>query len=229
MFDVIVVVIVLSSAEAKNQLFHLGLGPHLPSVDLSFNSYNHNPLNNIVNQFLHQNNHHQGNSQGFQHWPYHPFNVLHPSLLPISGSGSGQHQEIWKPYKPPPHSDTPWSPTPTQESSTDSTGPETDWNDQDGDIDYKEPQQDSEGGQSSEVDIMDENGCKNDLEALVNKERSRHGLSALHCDDTMRWVAQRHTDNLIKNNPATATHSWLGELACDYHAHPECMWSKPKV
>ena len=255
MFTVSVFLFALCSLDAK-QVFHLGLGPHLPSVDLSFNPYNHNPLNNIVSQFLHQNHHHQSNvnNQGFQHWSYHPINVLHPTLHPVSGSG---HQQ-WKPFSPPSTpgtAATQWSPV--QEASTDEKPPEQEpwqpysptfsstdsqWSAEQGDSndqqewpeqnetddDDQPPQQVNDGGQVSE-DTNDENGCKNDLEALINKERSQHGLGVLQCDDTMRNVAGRHTDNLIENNPATASHSWYGQLACDYNAHPECMWSKPKV
>ena len=35
----------------------------------------------------------------------------------------------------------------------------------------------------------------NELENLVNKERRKNGLRALHCDPNMRWVAYRHLDD----------------------------------
>merc|ERR1739841_237034 len=34
-------------------------------------------------------------------------------------------------------------------------------------------------------------GC-NDLEELINRERRSDGLSSLHCDPHMRWVANNH-------------------------------------
>ena len=77
------------------------------------------------------------------------------------------------------------------------------------------------------------------MEALVNRERASSGLSALHCDANMRWVAYKHLDDAdegAKQNLAWGDecnlHSWLVKSACCYtrdHANSECMWSKPFV
>ena len=82
-------------------------------------------------------------------------------------------------------------------------------------------------------------GKCNDLEALVNRERASSGLSALHCDANMRWVAYRHLDDAdegAKQNLAWGDecnlHSWLVKSACCYtsdHENAKCMWSKPFV
>ena len=79
----------------------------------------------------------------------------------------------------------------------------------------------------------------NELENLVNKERRKNGLRALHCDPNMRWVAYRHLDDAEEgaaNNLAWGSecnqHSWLVKNPCCYkgdHSNMECMHNKPLV
>ena len=79
----------------------------------------------------------------------------------------------------------------------------------------------------------------NELENLVNKERRKNGLRALHCDPNMRWVAYRHLDDAEEGaakNLAWGSecnlHSWLVKNPCCYkgdHSNMECMQKKPLV
>merc|ERR1712183_1366 len=80
-------------------------------------------------------------------------------------------------------------------------------------------------------------GKCNDLEALVNRERGRSGLSPLYCDAHMRWVANRHINdeaeaaqqNLAWGDECNG-HSWLVKFPCCYtgdHENAKCMWGKP--
>merc|ERR1719220_3332182 len=83
------------------------------------------------------------------------------------------------------------------------------------------------------------NDC-NELEDLVNEERGRNGLPALHSDPNMRWVAYRHLEdreeaeakNIAwpKERDCNTAHSWLVKSPCCYtddHKNPKCMWDKP--
>jgi len=77
----------------------------------------------------------------------------------------------------------------------------------------------------------------NELENLVNKERKKAGLRALHCDASMRWVAGKHLEDqeqgAAKNlalGPECNVHSWLVMSPCCYnddHSNMQCMHNKP--
>ena len=79
----------------------------------------------------------------------------------------------------------------------------------------------------------------NELENLVNKERKKRGLRALHCDASMRWVAGKHLEDqeqgAAKNlalGPECNVHSWLVMSPCCYkrdHSNMQCMHNKPLV
>lgn len=73
----------------------------------------------------------------------------------------------------------------------------------------------------------DHNGCKNDLELLINEEREEKGLEALKCDKIMRGVAKKHTLNLIENNieMPPCGHCWFGDLECEQG--PDMSWCTP--
>merc|ERR1712130_568879 len=53
-------------------------------------------------------------------------------------------------------------------------------------------------------------GVCNELEALVNRERTKSGLSPLHCDAYMRWVADYH---LWDAEAEVLARIWLGETS----------------
>ena len=83
----------------------------------------------------------------------------------------------------------------------------------------------------------DKNGCVNDLEVLINKERVTKGLKPLKCDKALRTVAKIHNENCLKRTnkqeQEDCGHSWYGKVACkfdidDPSTHP-CMWHKPMV
>ena len=73
----------------------------------------------------------------------------------------------------------------------------------------------------------DGNGCTNDLEVLINKERVGKGLKALQCDKIMRGVAKKHNHNLIENNIEIPPcgHCWFGDLACEQS--DDTTWCTP--
>ena len=73
----------------------------------------------------------------------------------------------------------------------------------------------------------DRQGCNNDLEFLINKERVSGGLRPLQCDKVMRGVAKKHSLNLIENNieMPPCGHCWFGELACEQS--PDTSWCTP--
>ena len=79
----------------------------------------------------------------------------------------------------------------------------------------------------------------NELENLVNKERRKNGLRALHCDPNMRWVARKHIVDQEQGAPKNwpmgsecSLHSWFVRNPCCYkrdHSNMQCMHNKPLV
>jgi len=78
----------------------------------------------------------------------------------------------------------------------------------------------------------------NELENLVNKERRKNGLRALHCDPNMRWVARKHIVDQEQGAPKNwwptvsecSLHSWFVKNPCCYkrdHSNMQCMHNKP--
>ena len=77
-------------------------------------------------------------------------------------------------------------------------------------------------------------GCKNELENLINEERNSQGLPSLTCDQGMRYVAYQHAINQVDNNFQAGggcnLHSWAGDRQCCFtsdFSNSECMWRKP--